>query len=73
MAKVDQEPRWWFSVRVSSGGAICVTRFETREQAELHAAMTDGFVPLKHRTPNILEYAVKRLHDYYLALSECTK
>ena len=45
MTKVDQEPRWWFSVRVSSGGAYRAEKFETLEQAELYAAMTDGYVP----------------------------
>ena len=44
MTKVDQEPRWWFVWRFVDG-AYRVEKFETLEQAELYAAMTDGYVP----------------------------
>ena len=41
----QQDRRWWFSVRFSPDGAVYVERFDTKEQAELYAAMTDGYVP----------------------------
>ena len=66
----QQDQRGWFSVRVLSGGAICVTRFETREQAELHAAMIDGFVPFTDYLDGFIDNKVKHLYEKYLALSE---
>ena len=69
----QQGQRWWFSVRFSSGGAICVERFETQEQAELHAAMIGGFVPFTDYPNGITDNVIGRLYDRYFFLSERTK
>lgn len=39
---MTQENYWWFSVRYRSDDPMQVERFETEEQAELHAAITGG-------------------------------
>ena len=64
----QQDQRWWFSVLYEAIFAepMRVERFETQEQAALHAAATGGFV-LDPYTVNGLVYA------YYLRLSERTE
>ena len=73
MTKVDQEPRWWFSVRFSPDGAVCVERFETKEQAELYAAATGGFVPFTVGQHGTTDNIIERLYSKYFFLSERTK
>ena len=41
---MTQEKRWWFYVRYLDDFGVQVERFETEEQAELYAAITDGCV-----------------------------
>ena len=66
---------WWFSVTWADFPAapIRVERFETSEQALLHAAATGGFVPFVQNLLDAGPYAAKRAYDYYFALSEQTK
>ena len=66
---------WWFSVSLPADplASACVERFETMEQALLHAAATGGFVPFVHNMLDVEPYAAKRLYDYYFDLSEQTK
>ena len=71
----SQEKRWWFSVTLADvlAAPIRVERFETSEQALLHAAATGGFVPFVHNLLDAGPYAAKRAYDFYFALSEPTK
>ena len=69
----QQDRRWWFSVRFSPDGAVYVERFDTKEQAELHAAMVGGFVPLADYPNGFIDKKVKDLYEEYLALSERTE
>ena len=66
---------WWFSVTWADVPAapIRVERFETMEQALLHAAATGGLVPFVHNLLDAGPNAAKRLYDYYFDLSEQTK
>lgn len=68
---------WWFSVTVAwadvPAAPIRVERFETMEQALLHAAATDGFVPFVHNLLDADPNVAKRAYDFYFALSERTK
>ena len=66
---------WWFSVSCADVpvAPIRVERFETMEQALLHAAATGGFVPFVHNLLDAGPYAAKRAYDFYFALSEQTK
>ena len=70
---MTQEKRWWFSVLYddSSAKPMRVERFETQEQAELHSAMTGGYVLAPHTTNNTIYNDI--LYKYYLVLSERTK
>jgi nitrate reductase assembly molybdenum cofactor insertion protein NarJ len=69
------EQRWWFSVSWVNypRPPRRVERFETMEQALLHAAATGGLVPFVHNLLDAGPYAAKRLYDYYFDLSEQTK
>ena len=66
---------WWFSVSLADYPFPHdhVERFETVEQALLHAAAAGGFVPFVHNELYANPYAAKRLYDYYFDLSEQTK
>ena len=63
-----QEKRWWFSVLyvADSVEPVWVERFETQEQAALHAAATDGYVLGPHDLGDLA-------YDHYLRLSERTE
>lgn len=65
----------WFSVLWSGGHdtPVYVERFETMEQALLHAAATGGFVPFVDTMVDAGPYTAKRLYDYYFDLSERNK
>ena len=66
-----QEKRWWLCVQYLSAEPMRVERFETQEQAELYAVMTDGYVVVPYTTHDILYNDI--LYDYYLAFSERTE
>ena len=63
---------WWFSVAPFDAPVEPrrVERFETMEQALLHAAATDGFVPFVYNELYVNPSAAKRLYDYYFDLSD---
>lgn len=76
----SQEKHWWFSVSwvdyphgVITPDARRVERFETFEQASLHAAAVGGFVPFKDFPHGVTDFNARRLYTEYLGLSEPTK
>ena len=69
------EQRWWFSVSWVDYPLPHrrVERFETMEQALLHAAATGGLVPFQDFYRGITDFSARRLYHEYLVLSEPTK
>lgn len=76
------EQRWWFSVKTVAsddeyfdipGSSMVVERFETFEQASLHAAAVGGFVPFQDFPHGVTDFSARRLYTEYLGLSEPTK
>ena len=62
----QQDQRWWFYVRYLDDFGVQVERFETEEQAELYAAITDGLVLGPHDLGDLA-------YEYCFRLSEHTK
>ena len=52
---------------------MIVERFETQEQALLHAAAVGGFVPFQDFPHGVTDFDARRLYNKYLALSERTE
>ncbi len=66
---------WWLPVSRANDPIVPrrVERFETMEQALLHAAATGGFVPFQGFPHGVITPDARRLYDEYLQLSEQTK